>query len=187
VKVDLSALAREQEEAEQLDRRRAEKQCQLEDEERQRLEDEERQRLEEATRQLEEQERRAERARRERGEREAREERERRREAERQEGEERKEALGTFCRRHGFVGISDARRDGCSPWKAATTYPLHTAAELADTRIVGMLLKEGVDPATKNSAGKTPAQLAQKKNRNGSHDSVQALLDGASKRRVGGA
>jgi len=91
----------------------------------------------------------------------------------------RREALDVFCRHHGFTDIHAPRRNGCSLWTASTTYPLHHAAELGNYHIVEMLLKEGADPDQKNSSGKTAAQIARKKNRNGSHDAVQKVLSGA--------
>lgn len=105
----------------------------------------------------------------------------------RQQEVERKEVLDQFCARNGFSGIHDARRAGCSLWGATTTYPLHCAAEQADGRIVGMLLKEGVPLGLKNSSNMTALQVAQKKNRGGSHDGVVSLLNRADKASTGGA
>lgn len=184
------AEAEARERAAELERQRAEEQRRLEMEaERLRLEE----LLEEERRQREEQARRELQARREREER-ARLEREedaRRREAERlaQEREEleRKEAVNTFCLQHGFPDIHAPRRSGCAVFAATATYALHVAAELADERIVSMLLKEGADPAQKNSSGKTPAQVAQRKNKHGSHEEVMRLLGSSARPCVGGA
>jgi len=209
VRVDLSAIAAaaeaeqlraEQEEAERLAREQEEEARRLAEqeaeqraeEERQRQEEEERMRLEEQrareeAERLEEERRRAaeERARLER------EERARREEAERQarlkEERERKEALDAWCLQHGFADISAPRRSGCAVFSAATTYPLHWAAELRDSHIVGLLLKAGVDTRQKNSAGKTAAQVAQKKDKNGSHQEVRRLLAGGAAPQAGGA
>merc|ERR1719464_1585362 len=97
------------------------------------------------------------------------------------------EALSAFCLKHGFSDIAAPRRSGCGLWSAAATYPLHLAAELADARIVEMLLKEGVDSAQKNSSGKTAAQVAQKKDKGGSHQDVVRLLAGVIVPRSAGA
>jgi len=207
VRVDVSAVAAaadaeriraEREEAERLEEEReaqrlAEEEAQrLAEEERLRQEEEERLRLEEQ-RAREEQERLEEERRRVAEEklRLEREEQARREEAERQarlkEECERKEALDAFCLQHGFADISAPRRSGCAVWAAATTYPLHCASELADAHIVGLLLKSNVDITQKNSAGKTAAQVAQKKDKNGSHQEVKRLLAAAASPQAGGA
>jgi len=203
VRVDVSAvgaaaeaerLRAEQEEAERLAREEDEREAQrlAEQEAQQRAEEEERLRQEEEARlRLQEQRAREERERIEEEKRRAAEEKARREEAERQarlkEERERKEALDAFCRQHGFADISAPRRSGCAVWSAATTYPLHWAAELADARIVGLLLKEGVDTKQKNSSGKTAAQVAQKKDKNGSHQEVKRLLACTAAPQAGGA
>merc|ERR1712137_467389 len=46
-----------------------------------------------------------------------------------------------------------------------STSPLHKAADAGDLEIVQGLLEAKADPETKNSAGKTPVQLAELKNR----------------------
>lgn len=151
-------------------------------------------RLEEEQARLEEERARLAQEERLRREREYAEEVARREEAERlaraqeaQEASERKDALDHFYQQHGFVGVNEPRRAGCAVWAAATTYPLHVAAELADARIVEMLLKEGASPSQKNSSGKTAAQVAQKKNKGGSHDGVLRLIGTEFRPRVGGA
>jgi len=176
---------------EQLASERAETERRLQEEEaeRRRLH-EERQRLAEQAR-LEEQERQRQERQKQEQARLEHAERAKREEVERQtrlkaEGE-RKEALEIFCRRHGFTEISAPRRSGCALWSAVTTYPLHVAAELGDVRIVEMLLKEGVSLSQKNSAGQIAAEVAKKKNKNGSHDGVQSLLGSVPMPRSGGA
>jgi len=109
------------------------------------------------------------------------------RQARLEEKRDRKEALDAFCRQHGFAGVSAPRRSGCALWLAATTYPLHWAAELADARIVELLLKEGVDTKQTDSSGKTAAQVAQTKDKDGSHQKVKLLLAGIAASRAGGA
>jgi len=179
-------LAREQEEeaqrlAEREAEQRAEEERQRQEEERVRLE--EQQAREEAER-LEERRAAEERARLER------EEKARRDEAERQarlkEERERQEALDAFCQQHGFADVSAPRRSK-GVFSATTTYPLHRAAELNDARVVGLLLKAGVDAGQKNSAGKTAAQVAQKKDQRGSHQEVRRLLAGGARPQAGGA
>jgi len=181
-------------------RQRAEELAQERAEERRRLEHElellelEKQRQQNERRLQEERARQKEQARRAQEEvfqRLEREEQARIKEAERrareQEERERLEALDAFCKQYGFLGVHLPRRNGCSLWSASTTYPLHCAAELADARIVEMLLLEGADPDQKNSAGKTAAQVAQRKNKNGSHEPVQRLLGHAAQGNHGGA
>lgn len=172
--------------AEQLARERAEEQRQHQ-EEVERAQREEERRLQEEQEQLRREE---EEARLELEARQRREEEERRLARER-EAQQRKEALSRFYAQHGFTGVNDARRSGCAVWAAATTYPLHCAAELADTEIVEMLLKEGANTSQKNSSGKTALQAVQRRNKAGSHDGVLQLLAGsgcgAARPHVGGA
>eukprot|EP00420_Gonyaulax_spinifera_P015442 CAMPEP_0197899806 /NCGR_PEP_ID=MMETSP1439-20131203/47445_1 /TAXON_ID=66791 /ORGANISM="Gonyaulax spinifera, Strain CCMP409" /LENGTH=262 /DNA_ID=CAMNT_0043520635 /DNA_START=12 /DNA_END=800 /DNA_ORIENTATION=+ len=99
----------------------------------------------------------------------------------------RRRALDAFCKHHSFEHIHAARRSGSLVWTATTTYPLHVAAELADAHIVEMLLKEGVNPALKNSDGRTAAHVARRKNLKGSHAAVISLLGEAVAPRSGGA
>merc|ERR1711933_327428 len=61
-----------------------------------------------------------------------------------------------FLKAHGYSGVNTKRRR----W-LRSKYPLHTAAKGSDARIVEMLLEARADPTLKNSAGKTPAQVAQ--------------------------
>jgi len=92
----------------------------------------------------------------------------------------RQEILKSFCQRHGFANVTEPRRSGCAVFGSSFTYPLHQAAELADARIVEMLLREGASPMVKNGSKQTAAQVAQKMNKNGSHDGVlQALKTAA--------
>jgi len=179
-------LAREQEQedqrlAEQEAEQRAVEERQRQEEERLRLEE---QRAREEAERLEERRAAEERARVERAEQARRDEAER--QARLKEERERQEALDAFCLQHGFTDVS-APRKSKGVFSATTTYPLHCAAELKDARIVGLLLKAGVDAGQKNSAGKTAAQVAQKKDKNGSHEEVRRLLAGRAGAQVGGA
>jgi len=101
----------------------------------------------------------------------------------------RKDALELYCKRHGFAGINEPRKSGCVVWRAGATYAIHTAAEQGDSRIMGMLLKEGACLTVRDSSGLTAAQIATKFNRRGSHDAVLRLLRAeqeASRETVGG-
>jgi len=111
------------------------------------------------------------------------------RSAQEQEKLERRRALERFFLKHGFTGVNEPRRGGCSILGAATTYPLHCAAELAELETVEILLKEGAVEAQTNSAGKTAAQVAMRKNVGSSHDAVLLRLGKARVRapRSGGA
>jgi len=186
LRADEEAQRKDRERAEQLAWERAEEQRLEEEAEAKRLVEEARVREEQAR--LEEQKRIKEQARLE--EERLRLEEEQRKEAERmaleEEQRQRKEALDLFYQQHGFAGVNEPRRSGCAVWAAATTYPIHCAAELADERIVEMLLKEGAVRSQKNSAGMTAAQVAQRKNRRFSHYGVLRLLvDGKVPRRGG--
>jgi len=99
---------------------------------------------------------------------------------------ERQEAINSFCSRHGFNGnsLNEPRPSGCTVFGATSTYALHHAAELGDAKIVEMMLEEGASPLQQNSSKKTAVQLAQKKNKGGSHDGVLQVLRNST---VGGA
>eukprot|EP00406_Dinophysis_acuminata_P041156 CAMPEP_0179365452 /NCGR_PEP_ID=MMETSP0797-20121207/82555_1 /TAXON_ID=47934 /ORGANISM="Dinophysis acuminata, Strain DAEP01" /LENGTH=211 /DNA_ID=CAMNT_0021080949 /DNA_START=1 /DNA_END=634 /DNA_ORIENTATION=- len=139
--------------------------------------------IEHARREAEELERREreEAEERERRERAAAEERQRRRqeeaesaaaarraEAERLAREQEQQALvKVFLKEHGYSGVGVPKRT-----MLQTKYPIHTAAKTGDPRVVEALLAAGADPAQKNSAGLTAAQVARQRNKNGSHANV---------------
>jgi len=212
VKVDPSAIERqrledEREEAERLARAQAEEEGRLqeeaerarreeamrrqEQEERAQREAEERARLEQARREqaCREQEEEAQREREEKARLQREEaQRNKQRQQEEEEERERQEALGQFYTRHGFTGVNEPRRSSCAVLRAAMTYPLHCAAELGDEGIVCMLLKEGAATSQKDSSGRTAAQVAQRKNKGGSHEGVLRVLGAsAGKPCAGGA
>merc|ERR1712217_346848 len=81
--------------------------------------------------------------------------------------QERKALVTAFLKDHGYSEVTTPKRT-----MLKTKYPIHTAAKIGDTKIVAALLEEGADPAQKNSSGQTAAQIAQKKNKNGSHANV---------------
>eukprot|EP00419_Tripos_fusus_P028743 CAMPEP_0172715260 /NCGR_PEP_ID=MMETSP1074-20121228/67445_1 /TAXON_ID=2916 /ORGANISM="Ceratium fusus, Strain PA161109" /LENGTH=240 /DNA_ID=CAMNT_0013539825 /DNA_START=44 /DNA_END=767 /DNA_ORIENTATION=+ len=192
VSIDSAAIAaqeaaRLEQETEAERFRAAEEQRTLEAEakERARLQEEEERRLREEE-EAREQARLAEEARlREERLRQEQEEEARRIEAERlravQAKKERLEAIKSFCARHGFNSdnLDEPRRVGCSILGATSTKPLHHAAELGDAKMVEMMLEEGASPIQLNSSKKTAVQVAQKKNKDGSHDAVLQLQETA--------
>merc|ERR1711976_209667 len=90
-----------------------------------------------------------------------------------QERSERTGAVAAFLKEHKFKSTTAAKKTIMS-----TTYAIHTAALRGDEKMVRMLLDEGADPEQKNSAGKTAAQVAQKKDSKGSHAAVLRVLGG---------
>jgi len=140
---------------------RAAEVARLEEENRQRRAAQERQRLEEEL------------ARRERA---AREEERRRLE---EEAKERQQVLTQFLKENGFPVGTTLNVNTSKKTMLKTTYPLHCAAEAGKSTIVEMLLMEGADSSLKNSAGRTAAELAQKKDKKGSHAGVVRALGGA--------
>lgn len=83
----------------------------------------------------------------------------------------RKEAVAEFLDENGFSGVRTAKRT-----MIKTTFPLQLAAELGDNELVLLLLEEGADPLQRDSKGKTAAQCAQRKDKNGSHAAVLHTL-----------
>jgi len=88
--------------------------------------------------------------------------------------QQRKAVVGAFLRQHGY---SDVRTPKRTMMKAK--YPIHTAAKMGNSRIVEALIEEGANPGQKNSAGQTALQVAQQKNKKGSHANVLRVLGGA--------
>jgi len=89
-----------------------------------------------------------------------------------QEKRRRKEAVDAFLKANKFKGVGIPKKSMLS-----TTYALHCAVEKVDVHMVEDLIKEGADAQQKNSNGRTPAQLAQKKNKNGSHTVILQILE----------
>merc|ERR1712203_708833 len=87
--------------------------------------------------------------------------------------QERKAFVKAFLKSHGYTDVAAPKRT-----MLKTKYPIHTAAKTGDPKIVAALLEEGANPAQKNSSGQTAAQIAQKKNKNGSHTTVLRTLGG---------
>merc|ERR1711933_41552 len=80
----------------------------------------------------------------------------------------------SFLKAKGFASVNAPKRS-----MVKTTYPIIIAAEAGDPEMVEFLIKEGADPAQKNSSGKTAAEIAKKKNKKGSHDGVLRAVGGA--------
>merc|ERR1719492_613844 len=188
VSIDSAAIAaqeaarREQEaEAERLRVEEEQRRLEAEAAEQARLQEEEERRLREEE-EAREQARLAEEARLREEERlrQEQEEEARRVEAERLRAEqakkERQEAISSFCTRHGFSNLNEPRRAGCTVFGATSTYALLQAAELGDAKTVEMMLQEGASLSQQNSSKKTAEQLAQKKNKGGSHDAVLQVI-----------
>merc|ERR1712176_1734482 len=87
---------------------------------------------------------------------------------------ERKALISAFLKEHGYSDVDSPKRT-----MLKTKYPIHTAAKTGDPKIVAALLEEGADPTQKNSVGQTAAQIAQQKNKKGSHANVLRTLGGA--------
>mmetsp|Transcript_94360 Transcript_94360/g.147469 ORF Transcript_94360/g.147469 Transcript_94360/m.147469 type:complete len:237 (-) Transcript_94360:14-724(-) len=83
-----------------------------------------------------------------------------------------KRKVDAFLAEHKFSTITAKRRR----WLNAS-YPLHVAVERRDAEMVALLLKAGADPSKQDSFGRTPKQLARKRNRSGSHDQVLSTLE----------
>jgi len=88
---------------------------------------------------------------------------------------ERRRAVKQFLRKNGFAGVNDPKRV-CLLWRS---YPLHAAVEKNNLRVVEMLLAEGADASRTNSSGHTAADVAQKKNKKGSHATMLHVLESA--------
>lgn len=76
-----------------------------------------------------------------------------------------------FLAKHGFNTVKGPRR-----WLFRTSYPLHQAVRERDAVIVRQLLIARANPSKVDSAGRTPLDLAEEKNRYSSHCDVIALL-----------
>merc|ERR1711997_1209261 len=87
---------------------------------------------------------------------------------------ERKALVAAFLKEHGYCEVAMPKRT-----MLKTKYPIHTAAKTGDAKIVAALLEEGANPTQKNSVGQTAAQVAQQKNKKGSHANVLRSLSGA--------
>jgi len=75
-----------------------------------------------------------------------------------------------FLERAGFKSVNSRRN-----WLWAS-YPLHLAVRENDPETVRLLIKAGADPKKADALGRTPHQLAESKDRGGSHAAVLAAL-----------
>jgi hypothetical protein len=93
---------------------------------------------------------------------------------------ERRRQLKHFFKENGFkrdAGVNDSKR--VMLLCGAKSYPLHAAVEKNNLRVVEMLLAEGANPTQTNSSGRTPLQIAQRKNKKGSHETMLQILEAA--------
>lgn len=90
-----------------------------------------------------------------------------------QEAARQEKELASYLAEHKFTFINGPKQTLFS-----TTYPLHCAAELGNGEVVDLLLRAGADPARTDSNGKTAAEVAQRRNANGSHEAVLRRLAG---------
>jgi len=79
--------------------------------------------------------------------------------------------LQTFLVRNEFDDVGAERSSGSS-----ITYPLHIAAAQNNLHIVQLLLMAGADPFQLDSNGHMASQVAERKNKDGSHDMVLGTL-----------
>jgi pyruvate/2-oxoglutarate dehydrogenase complex dihydrolipoamide acyltransferase (E2) component len=89
-----------------------------------------------------------------------------------EERQRRKEVVDAFLKANKFKGVNAPKKS-----MLGTTYPLHRAVEKVDVQMVEDLIQEGADTQQKNSYGRTPAQLAQKKDKKGSHTAILQKLE----------
>jgi len=89
---------------------------------------------------------------------------------------ERKKVVGRWLKDNGFSSVIEPKKSSIiGPVGVSSKYALHVAAEKGDEKMVEMLLQEGADRKIKNSAGKTPSEVAKKKDKNGSHIAVMRM------------
>lgn len=92
-----------------------------------------------------------------------------------QEEEQQKQFLRELLTQMAFKSVNEKRvKKGLI--STSWTYPLHVAVEAGNLEAVHYLLWGGADPAKVNSKKLTPLQIAEKKNKKGSHKEIIALL-----------
>jgi len=88
--------------------------------------------------------------------------------------------LRAFLKKFNFRGVNARRRRLLS-----ACYPLHVAVERNNAEFAELLIAAGADLAAKNSSGRTPLQLAERTDTNGSHGAVVSVLRDAAAARSG--
>lgn len=91
---------------------------------------------------------------------------------EREEMSAAQEKVSEWCKANGFQDIYTAKKT----IRRATKLPIHTAVKHQNDEMVGLLLKCGAAKDAEDSKKQTPMQLAEKMNKNGSHDNIMAML-----------
>lgn len=91
---------------------------------------------------------------------------------EKAETEAAQKTVDDFLKARGFKNLRTPRKAFCG----ASIYPLHLAVEENKEDTVRALLRRGADKTQKNSSKLSPLELAQKLNKNGSHDAIVKLL-----------
>lgn len=111
-------------------------------------------------------------------------------EAQLAEEKARRLAVANFLKLNGFMSNVNAPKkvsEACGlPFTSRTLYPIHVAAETGDATMLQLLIQEKADTAQKTSGGRTALELAQKKNKAGSHQAVLTMLGAASSSTSGG-
>eukprot|EP00418_Pyrodinium_bahamense_P079640 CAMPEP_0179051174 /NCGR_PEP_ID=MMETSP0796-20121207/21110_1 /TAXON_ID=73915 /ORGANISM="Pyrodinium bahamense, Strain pbaha01" /LENGTH=229 /DNA_ID=CAMNT_0020747709 /DNA_START=48 /DNA_END=737 /DNA_ORIENTATION=+ len=95
-----------------------------------------------------------------------------------EEARKQQQRLSIFLSKHGFTGANEKKKIKSGMISSASAYPLHVAVRAADAQAVGLLLWAGADKTLQDSAKRTPLALAQKLNKNGSHEHVIDTLAG---------
>jgi len=86
-----------------------------------------------------------------------------------------------WLKKNGFGDVAAKKKSMFS-----STHALHVAVKENNAEIIRCLLAAGADPALQNSNGQTPAQLAQKSDKKGSHGAALDALGGAPPVAAGG-
>jgi len=94
------------------------------------------------------------------------------RQLEAEELEEAQALVGVWCTANGFEGVSSQKKT----FRGAKKFALHTAAKHKNEEMVALLVKCGADRHALDSKGQTPKQVAEKMNKDGSHEDVISLL-----------
>lgn len=82
------------------------------------------------------------------------------------------EKVAEWCKKNGFQDMCAQKKT----FRGATKFPMHTAVKYNNQEIIGMMLLAGAEKDVMDSKQQTPSQLAEKLNKDGSHDQVIAML-----------